>query len=102
MSILLTPQLHPGVPITLHPGVERPPFAAGREALSALYRTYAALEDAEHHRAAPVGEAELERTLEAVEQCLAELRTLTAAREVVSRIEQARDRLLRRWKGGHE
>ncbi len=102
MSIRLTPKIHPGVPITLHPGVDRPPFAAGREALSALYRAYAALEDAEHHRSPPVAEAELERTLQAVEQCLAELRTLPAAREVVSRIEQARDRLLRRWKGGPE
>lgn len=100
MFIRLTPELHPGVPITLHPGVDRPPQAAAREALSALYSAYAALEDAQHHGAAPVAEAELERTLQVVEQCLAELRTFPEAGRAIDRVERAKDRLARRWQGG--
>lgn len=45
MILTASPPIHPPVPLLLHPGVVRPAFAAGREALGTLYRLYAALED---------------------------------------------------------
>jgi hypothetical protein len=100
VSIRLTPELHPGVPVTVHPGVDRPHHAAAREALGVLYSAYAALEDAEHHRASPVAEVDLERALQVVEQCLEELREMPGAEGAIERVERARNRLTRRWQGG--
>ncbi len=100
--------LHPSVPIQLHPGVQRPAQAAGREALGALYRAYATVEDAAHR---PAQEAEVAAALAAVDSCLQELRhyqavlvaaggcmhaQLAAARRTIERVEAGKQLLQQR------
>ena len=70
--------IHPGVPVELHPGVVRSAFAAGREALGALYRCYAAFEDAERARPPRRCDDELNAAVRVADQCLSELRSLRA------------------------
>lgn len=75
--------IHPGVPISLYPGMDRPVFAAGREALGTLYRAYAAIEDAERHQKPFYRGEEIASAVTMVDGCLDELRryhaTLVAA-----------------------
>lgn len=73
---MTTTPIHPRVPLTLHPGVDRPALAAGREALAALYGCYAAIEDAAHARKRASTIAELGSALAVADRCLDELRTL--------------------------
>ena len=76
MILTGAPPIHPRVPVLLHPGVIRPAYAAGREALGALYRLYAALEDSERLPADEWVTAAL-----VVDGCLRELRrALVSAR----------------------
>ncbi len=71
--------IHPGVPVELHPGIDRSAFAAGREALSALYRCYAAFEDAERARQPKKCNEELSAAVAVADRCIGELRSLRAA-----------------------
>lgn len=73
---LATVPIHPSVPVTLHPGVDRPTLAAGREALAALYSCYAAIEDARHTRKRAATFDELVSALAVADRCLDELRSL--------------------------
>ena len=77
MSMATIP-IHPRVPLTLHPGVDRPTLAAGREALAALYGCYAAIEDATGTRKRAATINELGSALAVADRCLDELRTLRA------------------------
>ncbi len=76
MILTGAPPIHPRVPLMLHPGIVRPAYAAGREALGTLYRLYAALEDSEQLPADEWATAAL-----VVDGCLRELRrALVSAR----------------------
>lgn len=68
--------IHPSVPVTLHPGVDQPTLAAGREALAALYSCYARIEDAARTRKRVATIDELGSALAVADRCLDELRTL--------------------------
>jgi len=106
MILTGAPSIHPRVPLMLHPGVARPAFAAGREALGTLYRLYAALEDSEGLPAEEWATAAL-----IVDGCLRELRRAlayggrrerAALRRTIARVERGRvlveeRRRLERW-----
>lgn len=93
---MTSPPLHPGVPATLHPGIARSPFAAGREALARLYGLYAAIVDAE------CAEDDVRSVLADVDRCLAELRRVADAAELaatIERVEKGKRLVEERWKG---
>lgn len=71
--------IHPSVPVQLHPGVRCPPLAAGREALAALYRAYAALQDAAMRPGTPHPGRQVASALARVDGCLAELHAYEGA-----------------------
>jgi hypothetical protein len=77
--------------VELHPGIDRSAFAAGREALSELYRCYAAFEDAERACQPRKCNEELTAAVAVADRCLAELRNLRAALVAASERRQLAD-----------
>lgn len=99
MTYSLSPPIHPAVPVHLHPGLARSPFAAGREALALLYALYAAILDDE------CGEEEFRAVVADVDRCLDELRRHRvtcggpALAATIQRVENGKRLVEERWKG---